>query len=64
MKIFALVLLLIVWLILTLVLSVSVVGWVILLPVQNNSFDYMPMSDDRRSTWMLIGIRILRKLLE
>jgi hypothetical protein len=48
----------------TILLICSIVGMLFLAPVLNDTSYYMPMTDDRRSTWMLIGLRTLNKFLE
>lgn len=64
MKNILLAILLIIWMLFTLFLICSIVGMIFLAPIPNNTDFYKPMSDDRRSTWMLIGINLLRKILE
>jgi hypothetical protein len=49
---------------LTIALICTIVGALFLTPVPNNTGYYMPMTDERRSTWMLIGLRTLNKFLE
>jgi hypothetical protein len=56
--------LLIFWMLFTIVLICSIVGMLFLAPVPNDTSYYRPMTDDRRSTWMLIGLKTLNKLLE
>ncbi len=56
--------LLIFWMLFTILLICSIVGMLFLAPVLNDTSYYMPMTDDRRSTWMLIGLRTLNKFLE
>lgn len=51
------------WMIFTVVLICSVVGILFLAPVINDTGYYKPMTDDRRSTWMLIGLNLLRKIM-
>lgn len=63
MKIFTLSILLMIWMIFTMFLALSIIGWAILLPVSNDTGYYMPMSDERRSTWMIIGLQLKDKLL-
>jgi len=64
MKYLMLSFILVFWIIITVLLSLSIIGWVILLPVPNNTNYYKPMTDSRRSAWMLIGLSIKDKLLE
>jgi hypothetical protein len=63
MKTTTLGILLLFWFIFTLILACSVIGMFVLMPVPNTTAQWMPMTDDRRSTWMLIGLDIKRKLL-
>lgn len=53
----------ILWLIITMILAVSVVGWVLLFPHQNNNFSYKPLSE-LRSTWMTIGYNLCNSLIK
>lgn len=64
MKTFGLIVLLMFWLLMTMILTCSVIGLLLLCPVLNNTNYHMNMTDDRRSTWMLIGLHIKDKLLE
>ena len=52
----------IVWCVLTMILAISVVGWIVLLP-QLNMTDYHKPQSELRSTWMRIGIDLKDKLL-
>jgi len=45
------------------ILAVSVVGWVLLFPHQNNNFSYKPLSE-LRSTWMTIGYNLCNSLIK
>jgi hypothetical protein len=56
--------LLVIWFFLTVFLVLTIVGWAILLPVSNDTGYYKPMTDERRSTWMLIGLGLFRKIIE
>ena len=51
-----------VWFILTMLLALSVVGWIVFLPQPNNTNYYKPQPE-LRSTWMRIGIDLKDKLL-
>lgn len=55
-------LVLIIWMLLTFILAISIVGWALIVPVPNNSFEFSPISD-RRSTWMSIGVGLYNNLI-
>ena len=50
------------WMIFTLILALSIIGWAILIPQINNTRYYKPQ-EDLRSTWMRIGYSLKNKLL-
>ena len=62
MKTFILSITLILWFLITGVLALSIIGWVLIMPIPNNTFYHMSL-DNRRSTWMTIGLDIKNKLL-
>ena len=53
---------LIVWFLLTVVLALSVIGWVVICP-QINGTNYYKPQEELRSTWMRIGIDLKNKLI-
>ena len=54
---------LIVWMLLTLILVLSVIGLVLLLPKPNFT-DYNIDQEESRSTWMRIGYGLYEKLIQ
>lgn len=56
-------LLLIIWMILTIILIVSVIGLVAICP-QPNHTDYHKPQEQQRSTWMRIGYGLYERVLE
>ncbi len=54
---------LIVWMILTLILALSVIGWIVLLPQMNDTSYYKPQ-EELRSTWMRIGHGLYKKAVQ
>jgi len=55
---------LIFWMIFTMILCLSVIGWVLLIPSINDSMLHIPVHPTRTSTWMRIGLDIKDKLLK
>ena len=55
--------LLILWLILTFMLAISVIGWVLLLPQANNTEYHKPLSETR-STWMRVGHGLFESIIK
>lgn len=62
MKKFGLLVTLIIWMLLTIILTLSIIGWIILL--HKDSGFSSQSSDEARSTWMKIGLIILNKIIE
>ena len=54
---------LIVWCLLTVLLSLSVIGWIVLLPQSNSTGFYKPQPE-LMSTWMRIGIDLKNAVLK
>ena len=54
---------LIFWMLFTLILACSFVGWIVLCPQQNNT-GYHKHQEELRSTWMRIGYSLKDKLIE
>jgi hypothetical protein len=50
------------WAIITMILALSVIGWVVLLPQVNDGQYYQP-PEKLRSTWMRMGYGLIQKLL-
>ena len=55
--------LLIIWMFITLLLLLSVIGIVLFLPSINATQYYKPLSE-RRSTWMTIGVNLIEKIIK
>ena len=51
------------WMIFTIILTLSVVGWVVILPKANYT-GYDKPQEDLRSTWMRIGYSLFEKIKE
>jgi hypothetical protein len=60
---FGLSIIFVIWLILTTILALSIIGWVIILPVFNDT-QYFKGLEDRRSTWMTLGLDLKNNLLK
>lgn len=63
MKIFCLTFLLIIWFLLTVILATSIIGWILLIP-QNNDTRYYKSQSELRSTWMRIGYSLKDALID
>jgi len=64
MKLLLLAFLIVMWFLFTVILACSIVGLLLLLPVQNNTGYHMEMTDSRRSSWIMIGRTLTTKFIE
>lgn len=49
------------WMFITLILCLSIIGWILLLPKPNNT-EYFKSVSETRSTWMSLGYDIFNKI--
>lgn len=51
------------WMIISLLLVISIIGLVLFIPGSNNTAYYKPISE-RRSTWCEMGVNLLNKVVK
>lgn len=51
----------IIWMLITVILCLSIVGWIVLLPKSNDTMYFKSVSETR-STWMSIGYDIFNEI--
>ncbi len=62
-KFITLAILFLLWLIITTGLCLSILGWVLIFPVSNDSYHFKGLGE-RRSTWMSIGLELKDYLVD
>lgn len=53
----------VIWMLITFVLAISIIGWVLIIPKQNYT-DYDKSVDETRSTWMRIGYGMFNRIMQ
>ena len=51
----------VIWMLMTMLLALSVIGWILLIPKQNDT-GYFMSAEKTRSTWMSLGYSMFNKI--